>query len=135
MTDSFGMNQPELSLRILANVAFGTGPVRPTRKERQSPPKPALTVQMRSIIESEVARIIDAMPAHGESVQRAFDRKERELRTLFQSLTRAESIALHSKLSIERDNASSVLARLTAERRNRVLARLAELSSAKVGGM
>jgi hypothetical protein len=115
-------------------VAFGTGPARPVRIERHAPAKPALTVQMRSIIESEVARIIDAIPAHGESVQRAFDRKEHELRTLFQSLTRAESIALHSKLSVERDNASSVLARLTAERRSRVLARLAELSGAKVGG-
>jgi hypothetical protein len=128
------MNQPELSLRILENVALGTGPERPTRKEQRQPPKPAMTVRMRSIIESEVARIIDATPAHGESVQRAFDRKEQELRTLFQSLTRAESIALHSKLSIDRDNPSSVLARLTAELRNRVLGRLAELSSAKVGG-
>jgi len=129
------MNQPDLPLRILANVAFGTGPERPARKERIQPAKPALTVRMRSIIESEVARIIDAMPAHGESVQRAFDRKEHELRTLFQSLTRAESIALHSKLSIDRDNPASALARLTAERRNRVLARLAELSGAKVGGL
>lgn len=118
----------------LSYVAFGTGPARPARAELHAAPKPAMTVRMHTIIESEVARIIAATPEPGESVQRAFDRKEQELRSLFQSLTRAESIALHSKLSVDRDHATSVLARLTTERRNRVLARLAELSSAKVGG-
>ncbi len=127
------MNHPELSLRLLANVAIGTGPARPARAELHVAQKPALTVRMHTIIESDVARIIAVTPEPGESVQRAFDRKEQELRALFLSLTRAESIALHSKLSVVRDHASSVLARLTTERRSRVLARLAEVSSAKVG--
>jgi hypothetical protein len=121
------MNRIELPLRILANASFGTGPKRPPRHDVRVDlsPKPPATVNTQNIIEGEVARIIDAPPAHGESVQRAFDRKEHELRALFASLTRHESIALHSKLST-----SSLLARLTAERRNRVIARLAE----KAGG-
>ncbi len=127
------MNEPEPSLRILANVAFGTGPARPARTAPRVPETPKATVKMHSIIETEVARIIEAQPEAGESVQRAFDRKEQELRALFLSLTRAESVALHSKLSYDRELATSVLARLTAERRTRVLARLAEVSSTKAG--
>lgn len=87
---------------------------------------------MRSIIESEVARIIEALPEPGESVQRAFDRKERELRALFATLTRAERIALHASLSAED---SRVLSRLTGERRGRVLASLTESARTNGGGL
>jgi hypothetical protein len=131
------MNQIEqLSLRILAHARVGTGPKRPIRNADVGlAPKPTTIASTRNSIECDVARIIEAAPASGESVQRAFDRKEQELRALFLRLTRAERIALHSKLSVDRDNVSSVLARLTAERRSRVLARLAELSSGKAGGL
>jgi hypothetical protein len=86
---------------------------------------------MLSIIECEVARIIEASPEPGESLQRAFDRKERELHTLFVSLTRAERMTLQASLTGERND---VLARLTGERRGRVLARLAETARANGGG-
>jgi hypothetical protein len=128
------MNGSTLPLRILASATFGSGPERPSREVLHvaTPPKSSCTANMRTIIESEVARIIEASPVPGESVQRAFDRKECELRTLFVSLTRAERISLHASLTAER---SGVLARLTGERRGRVLASLAEVSRANGGGL
>jgi hypothetical protein len=134
VADIVPMNESSLRLRILENATFGAGPKRPDRDDVHVQPsrKPPPAANMRAIIESEVARIIEALPAPGESVQRAFDRKECELRTLFVSLTRAERIALHASLTAER---SSVLARLTGERRGRVLASLAEVSRANGGGL
>ena len=127
------MNDSTLPLRILENATFGAGPKRPERDNArvQAPRRPA-AANMRTIIEREVAHIIEAPHESGESVQRSFDRKERELHVLFLSLTRGERLTLLASLSAER---SGVLARLTAERRGRVLASLAETARPKGGGL
>ena len=128
------MNASNLPLRILENATFGAGPKRPERGDMhvQVAPRPSPSANMRTVIEGEVARIIEASPEPGESVQRAFDRKERELHALFVSLTRAERMTLNASLAAER---SGVLARLTGERRGRVLASLAETARANGGGL
>ena len=133
-TDSVAMNESTLPLRILENTTFGSGPKRPKREDAhvEVAPRPSPSANMRTIIEREVARIIEASPEPGESVQRAFDRKERELHALFVSLTRAERMTLNASLAAER---SGVLARLTGERRGRVLASLAETARANGGGL
>jgi hypothetical protein len=129
------MNAPPLPLRILANAVLGSGPERPSREGPHVPaPQMRAAANTRNVIETELARIIEEPAAPGESLQRAFDRKERELRALFLSLTRAESFALHAKLLAERDTADSLLARLTDQRRSRVLACLTEIVRGKAAG-
>ena len=89
-----------------------------------------------AIIDGEIIRILDATPAFGESVQRAFDRKEQELRALIASLTRAEATALYLRLTSSRkDGVNASFARLTPERRARVLSFLAEAPRARVGAL
>jgi hypothetical protein len=76
-----------------------------------------------------VHRILDA-PACGEPLQRAFDRKERELYLLFDSLEDGERRALQSRLEIGSTDDAIVasLSRFTAERRHRILSALAARS-------
>lgn len=73
---------------------------------------------LASIVDQEMLRILDATPLNGESLQRAFDRKEHELRELFSSLTHAEAAEVLESIS---SNDASPLVRLTAERRNRLM--------------
>jgi hypothetical protein len=89
-----------------------------------------------AIIAGEIIRILDAMPAAGESVQRAFDRKEQELRAVIASLTYAEAAALHLRLIGNRqDGVNASFARLTAERRARVVAFLTESPRTRAGAL
>lgn len=117
-------------LRILANASFGRGPKRPPRGDHQEAEGQALEVppsERRSLAEQEVERIIDAQPSAGESVQRAFDRKERELHAMFAALSREESMRLHSALTA----VDSLLMRMASDRRARVLASLSEIVRGK----
>ena len=74
------------------------------------------------------ARILDAEPEPGESVQRSFDRKERDLRAYCDELDHESRSRLWSRLVAAEANDPMVakLGRLTSERRQRMLASLAE---------
>ncbi len=128
------MEPSDLPLRIFANAAFGRGPARPARRETEARRPELAPPSIENGVHAEVARILQDVPAPDESVQRAFDRKERELRGLFSSLSRAESRELQATLDADRDSNRGPLARLASERRDRVLACLAEIARGKGGG-
>lgn len=117
------------ALRVYAGCPLGNGPPRPTRDGAVVLESLALgpaPLPITSIVDQEMLRILGATPFIGESVQRAFDRKEQELRELFMGLTHTEAAELFDRIS---SNDASPLARLTAERRNRLMVCL--MSSAK----
>lgn len=122
---------PTANLRIYANSSLGTGPARPPRsRDGFRPyvvprPKPALSIQAQ--IELEMSRILEAAPRSGESVQVAFDIKEKELRQLFETMTVEECAALHATLTNSHE-AVAGFRRLAVERRARVLGALAAAS-------
>jgi hypothetical protein len=131
----------ETGYRIFAEASpLGSGPPRPARVRtveravacRLTSARPT----PRQVIEGEVTRILDEAPTPGESVQHAFDRKERDLRALFSSLTRAESETLYSTLvaEIELGTPRARLARLTPERRNRILSFLGDSGRRRMVG-
>lgn len=112
-----------LSLSIYANAALGTGPRRPS----DSPPVAARVPVSkqpvtRSHFEIEILKILNMTPAHGESVQKAFDAKETCLRALFATLTADERATLYAMFTDDRDPLG--FARLAAERRSRVITTL-----------
>ena len=112
------------ALHIYANAIIRNGPPRPPRTREVS--QPQASERMRSIsiqdaIELEMARILEAAPAAGESVARAFDNKELALKHLFETLTREECLKLHSTVTAD---GATALARLSGDRRARVLASL-----------
>jgi hypothetical protein len=75
-----------------------------------------------------VSRILDAEPEPGESVQRSFDRKERELRAYCDQLDHDDRDRLWLRL-VAADNDDPIvrkLGRLSTERRQRLLASLSE---------
>jgi len=111
------------ALHIYANAILHNGPPRPRRSTETLQPRvePLKAVSIQDIIETEVARILEAPPAPGESVARAFDRKELALEQLFETLTRDECLKLHATATA--DDATA-LTRLSAERRARVLSSL-----------
>lgn len=123
------------SLRIFAEQSpVGRGPVR-AHVEAPVPTtaiEPA-TTSADNAIEREVVRILDATPDSGESVQRTFDRKERELCELFVTLTPEERRALHDALTaeVETSRVAARIRRLTAERRARVLGSLVSTARRK----
>jgi len=125
------------NLRIYAGANLGTGPIRPPRTSASITSTDARKGKHRvdnaAIISGEISRILDAMPASGESVQRAFDRKEQELRAVIASLTHSEAAALHLRLTSNRkDGVNASFVRLTVERRTRLLSLLAETPRGRV---
>lgn len=112
------------ALHIYANAIIRNGPPRPSRTTQVIQPQPVERLRGISIqeaIELEIARILEAAPAPGESVARAFDNKELELKLLFETLTRDECMKLHA--TVTADDAT-LLARLSVDRRGRVLTAL-----------
>jgi|GEM_PF-7027364 len=112
------------ALRVYAGCSLGTGPTRPSRYFDGQVVEPTAAkriapVPIATIVEQELSRIVDSQPLHGESVQGAFDRKERELRALFTSLTQAEAAELLERVSSA--NGASSLSRINTDRRNRLV--------------
>jgi hypothetical protein len=116
------MSQAEL--RVYAGCPLGSGPIRPTRNGETSVERVATKVVVSTalIIDQELARILAGDAMSGESVQRAFDRKEREVRELVGSLSQLEAAALLMRITSERAGAKTSMLRLTAERRSRIVA-------------
>jgi hypothetical protein len=90
---------------------------------RQPPP----TV-LDAITEARLIAIIEAPLAPGETAMHGFARKEAELATAFTQLTILEAGSLQRRLSINApdDALAAVFARLTVERRNRLVAFLGD---------
>lgn len=111
------------ALHIYANAILRNGPPRPRRSTEALQPRvePLKSISIQDAIELEMARILEAAPASGESVARAFDGKELALKQLFETLTREECSKLHA--SVTADSATA-LTRLSADRRARVLSSL-----------
>jgi hypothetical protein len=114
--------------RIFADaVPYGAGPPKPEAA-------PALDVEPSpQVIEHDhlldaVSRVLDSQPEPGESVQRGFDRKERELRAFFAQLDHDARAALHLRLTAGEtdDPLLTKLARVSTERRHRLIASLGE---------
>jgi len=125
-------------LRIFAaHDLHGRGP----RREHQQPdlavvPRPAVALDDADAqLARDIVRILEALPGAGESVQGAFDRKERELRRLFDDLSLSQRKALRARVaeSAPGDVVIAALARLTPERRHRVVSTLS-ISDARRGG-
>jgi hypothetical protein len=110
-------------LNIYANAVVRNGPPRPPRATDTAQPRvePSRGISIQAAIEMEMARILEAAPAPGESVARAFDNKEIDLKQLFETLTREECIKLHA--TVTADDATA-LARLSSDRRARVTSSL-----------
>lgn len=113
-------------LRIYANSTLGTGPARPPRTSEASSQVVALkpTLSQAAQIEQEMSRILQASPQPGQSVQAAFDAKERLLRRLFETMSADECAVLHSTLTGSSERVVG-FSRLASERRARVLSALA----------
>ncbi len=114
------------SLSIFANAVFGTGPVRPPRGNvvtSRTAVRAPQRVSMQSVIEQELTRILETPTAAGESLQRAFDAKESEVRALFESLSSDECTSLHLAITNRKASVAS-FTKLTAERRGRLVAHL-----------
>ena len=111
------------ALHIYANAILRNGPPRPRRSTETLQPRvePLKAISIQDAIEMEMARILEAPPAAGESVARAFDQKELALKQLFETLTRDECMMLHATVTA---NDAMALARLSADRRARVLSSL-----------
>jgi len=111
------------ALHIYANAILRNGPPRPRRSTETLQPRvePLKAISIQDAIEMEMARILEAPPAAGESVARAFDQKELALKQLFETLTRDECMKLHATVTA---NDAMALARLSADRRARVLSSL-----------
>ncbi len=124
---------PPLPLTIRrASVACKAAPVAPdddTLPLAASLPLfvPPRTVTLAASIEARLVGLIDAPLAPGETAMTGFARKETELGTAFAQLTILDAGALHKRLSINAagDALAAKFARLTVDRRNRLLTFLA----------
>ena len=72
--------------------------------------------------------VLDSPPDYGETIDQAFRRKEHALLSAFASLSPRDCAALHARLSAARegDALAARFARLVRERRDRLLAFLAD---------
>jgi hypothetical protein len=119
----------ESRYRIFAAVIpHGVGPPRPLPEHSWPELEPELPVVRRDQLLDAVSRILDAEPEPGESVQRSFDRKEHELRAYCDQLDHESRARLWSRLvtAAADDPIVAKLGRLSSERRQRMLASLAE---------
>jgi hypothetical protein len=124
--DSPAMTESRFRI-FAAAIPYGVGPPRPM----QAPPPPdrqAAPIVERDRVLDEMSRILDGQPEIGESVQRSFDRKERELRAFFDQLDHDGRAAAYLRLANGQSDDPFVakLARLSAERRQRIIASLGE---------
>jgi len=118
----------ESSYRIFFDtVPHGDGPPRPEVSPAPGPEPSTPSVTRDSLLEA-VSPILETEPEVGESVQRSFDRKERELRAFFDQLDHDGRAAAYLRLANGQSNDPFVakLARLSAERRQRIIASLGE---------
>jgi hypothetical protein len=116
------------SYRIFVDaVPHGAGPPRPDVSPAPEPEPGTPSVARDSLLEA-VLPILESEPEVGESVQRSFDRKERELRAFFDELDHEGRAAAYLRLANgdSEDPLVAKLARLSAERRRRIIASLGE---------
>jgi hypothetical protein len=126
------MTEPRYRI-FSATLPHGDGPSRPTPFKPPPDLEPDLPVIERDPMLDAVVRVLDSQPEPGESVQRDFDRKERELRSLFDRLDHDDRAALFLRLTTGVDDPLiTQLARLSTERRQRLLASLAEAPRRRV---
>jgi hypothetical protein len=113
---------------------FGSGPPRPVRSVAVASADTSTVLATKArwaTVEGDLLELLDQPAAHGESVQHAFDRKERELRSYIARLPRLERIALSEKLGAGHSEVGARLERMTTERRNRIVVFVAELARRK----
>ncbi|HLL22553.1 MAG TPA: hypothetical protein VK427_10495 [Kofleriaceae bacterium] len=118
---------PPASAGIFSHFLFHSTTSRRTGRlaiQRQPPLPRASTASL----DAQVAAVVDAPPWPDEDARFAATRKEAELVALFASLTVAEARVLRTRLVHARfdDPIAARLARLAPERRQRLLAFLAE---------
>lgn len=114
-------------LRIYAGrVATSSGPRRPGRTSLA--PVRALLHRASAAtgelpVAAELRAVIERPAGFGESVNEAFDRKEREVAALFRALAVPEARALLSRIAepVAGDSLADAFARLAAERRRRLV--------------
>ena len=90
--------------------------------------KPTIPPLARPELDAQLIAILDAPAAYGETVSAQFARKERELGGVFAALTAVESLAMQRRLehAQPKDDLAQRFARLVIDRRNRLLAFLAD---------
>ena len=111
----------------------GSGPKRPPRAKEQPQPcavSDALPASSGPPTAERLRALIEKQASFGESINEAFQRKERELRELFASLDEQESRSLLARLAnpATDDQAAAAFARLGADRRRRLLAFLDQVA-------
>ena len=96
-------------------------------------PQPTVAIRPPSAprpptVDAQLISILDAPLAPGETVMAGFARKEHELGAMFARLGVLESRAMHARLANPKpgDELASRFARLTIERRSRLLSFLAD---------
>jgi hypothetical protein len=97
--------------------------------------EPAFVIEWAPIsLEHEIVSILDAYPDPGERLESAFRRKEHELGAVFARLSVMDARALHRRLTLTPpdDPIAARFARLIVERRERLLAFLADVRRCKM---
>ncbi len=82
----------------------------------------------RAEIDAQLSAILDAPAAYGETVSANFKRKEHDLGQVMATLNAVESLAMQRRLASPQphDELAQKFARMVVERRNRLLAFLAD---------
>lgn len=120
------------SLRIFDQVPPTSRPVMPVDPVPCAPPRAISGVSQDSRasardLDQRLGGILTSAASVGETVELAFRRKEHQIGELFATLSIAESLDLHRRLSNPRagDRVAELFGRMTVERRDRLLAFLA----------
>lgn len=119
----------ESRFRIFAtSIPHGAGPQRPLDAAPVAELEPDLPIVVRDHVLDSVSLVLDSEPEPGESVQSGFDRKEHALRACFDRLDPDSRAATSLRLATGAPDDPIVgkLARLSTERRQRLISSLAE---------
>ena len=112
----------------LCKVPLPAGSSPPSKAAEHIAAATTLEGSPTSKVDAALLAVLEAALAPGETVHAGFQRKEAELRAAFASLSVLESRALHARLAHPRsgDALAAAFARLTIERRMRLLAFIAD---------
>lgn len=106
------------------------GPPRPTPSVPSSvaPPLAVAPPPPPRSPDADLLAVLEASPEYGGTIELAFRRKEQSLMSLFSALSPRDALALHARLASPRedDALAARFARLVRERRERLLAFLAD---------
>jgi hypothetical protein len=130
----FGSDKPRLARPLASEPVRPTSPI--SDPSRCTPPAPGALCVVNSPSHTEPANpstteirmieILDTPAAPGETIEASYRRKEQEIGALLARLRAREALALHRRLTNATDPLALRFGRMTRERRERLLAFLAD---------